>query len=227
MSHDAAAPLSGGALTRSRILDAAAALMTGVGLTRTTTKQIAKEAGCSEAALYKHFRNKEEIFVRVLHERVPRFSEALAELPDRAGDERGPAGLLQEVTLAAVRFYRRTFPIAASLFASPELLATHRRKLDELGSVGPQNASQQLAAYLEAEQKLGRIASAVDPRAAANLLIGACFHRAFLDLFFDGEAPADALCPASEEEFAAETVRALLGGLMPGAGPGRGGRDRS
>ncbi|MGD3110055.1 TetR/AcrR family transcriptional regulator [Streptomyces sp. YGL11-2] len=227
MSHDAAVPLSGGALTRSRILDAAAALMASVGLTRTTTKQIAKEAGCSEAALYKHFRNKEEIFVRVLHERVPRFSEALAELPDRARDERGPAALLQEVTLTAVRFYRRTFPIAASLFASPELLATHRRKLDELGSVGPHTAGRQLAAYLEAERKLGRIASAVDPDAAANLLIGACFHRAFLDLFFDGEAPADALRPESEEEFAAETVRALLGGLTPDAEPGRGGRDRS
>ncbi|KUL46520.1 TetR family transcriptional regulator [Streptomyces sp. NRRL F-4489] len=213
MSDEAAAPLSGGALTRSRILDAAAALMTNVGLAHTTTKQIAKEAGCSEAALYKHFRSKEEIFVRVLHERVPQFSEALAELPERAGDDRGPAGHLREVALAALRFYRRSFPIAASLFASPELLATHRRKLDELGGVGPQNAAQHLAAYLAAEQELGRVAATADPYAAANLLIGACFHRAFLDLFFGGEMPAGAVRPASEEEFAAETVRALLGGV--------------
>ncbi|MFE7317887.1 TetR/AcrR family transcriptional regulator [Streptomyces sp. NPDC057555] len=215
MSHDATAPLSGGALTRSRILDAAATLMTSVGLAHTTTKQIAKAAGCSEAALYKHFRSKEEIFVGVLHERVPQFSDALAELPEKAGDARGPAAHLGEVALAAVRFYRRSFPIAASLFASPELLATHRRKLDELGTVGPHNASRQLAAYLEAEQGLGRISASADPHATANLLIGACFHRAFLDLFFDGEAPAGALRPADEEEFAAETVRALLGGLMP------------
>ncbi|MCK7624750.1 TetR/AcrR family transcriptional regulator [Streptomyces sp. RS10V-4] len=212
MSHGPSAPLSGGALTRSRILDAAAALMTNVGLAHTTTKQIAREAGCSEAALYKHFRSKEEIFVRVLHERVPQFSETLAELPERAGDERGPAEHLRDVTLAALRFYRRSFPIAASLFASPELLATHRRKLDELGAVGPQNAGQHLAAYLAAEQKLGRLAAAADPYAMANLLIGACFHRAFLDLFFAGEAPEGALRPADEEEFATETVRALLGG---------------
>ncbi|MFF2806490.1 TetR/AcrR family transcriptional regulator [Streptomyces sp. NPDC058000] len=215
MSPEAAAPLSGGALTRSRILDAAAALMTSVGLAHATTKQIAKEAGCSEAALYKHFRSKEEIFVQVLHERVPQLADALAELPDRAGDERGPAGHLAEVALAAVRFYRRSFPIAASLFASPELLATHRRKLDELGAIGPHNAGRQLAVYLEAEQKLGRVSAAADPHAAANLLIGACFHRAFLDLFFDGEAPAGVLRPEGEEEFAAETVRALLGGLTP------------
>ncbi|MEU9122281.1 TetR/AcrR family transcriptional regulator [Streptomyces sp. NPDC048506] len=215
MTRDAAAPLAGGALTRSRILDAAAALMTTVGLTRTTTKQIAREAGCSEAALYKHFRNKEEIFVRVLHERAPQFSEALEQLPHRAGDERGPAEHLQDVALAAVRFYRRAFPMAASLFASPELLETHRRKLHELGTAGPQNASQHLAAYLAAEQARGRIAAGIDPHAAATLLIGACFHRAFLDLFFDSEAPPGALRPESEEEFATETVRALLDGLRP------------
>ncbi|MFE0377038.1 TetR/AcrR family transcriptional regulator [Streptomyces inhibens] len=219
MTPDAAAPLTGGALTRSRILDAAAALMTTVGLTRTTTKQIAREAGCSEAALYKHFRNKEEIFVRVLHERAPRFSDAMEQLPRRAGDERGPAVHLKDVALAAVRFYRSSFPIAASLFASPELLATHRRKLDELGTAGPQNATQHLAAYLTAEQKLGRVSAGIDPHAAATLLIGACFHRAFLDLFFGTEAPAGALRPEGEEEFAAETVRALLDGLTPRGGP--------
>ncbi|MGW1377019.1 TetR/AcrR family transcriptional regulator [Streptomyces sp. NPDC002446] len=218
MTRDAAAPLTGGALTRSRILDAAATLMTTVGLTRTTTKQIAREAGCSEAALYKHFRNKEEIFVRVLHERAPQFSDALERLPQRAGDERGPAWHLKEVALAAVRFYRRAFPIAASLFASPELLETHRRRLHELGTDGPQNATQHLAAYLEAEQALGRISAGIDPHAAAILLIGACFHRAFLDLFFDSEAPPGALRPESEEDFAAETVRALVDGLGPVGG---------
>ncbi|MFI9050825.1 TetR/AcrR family transcriptional regulator [Streptomyces sp. NPDC053427] len=217
MTHDAAAPLTGGALTRSRILDAAATLMSTVGLTRTTTKVIAREAGCSEASLYKHFRNKEEIFVRVLHERAPQFSDALAQLPGRAGDDRGPAAHLTEVTLAAVRFYRRAFPMAASLFASPELLATHRRRLDELGTVGPQNATQHLAAYLAAEQERGRVSPGIDPHAAATLLIGACFHRAFLDLFFDGRAPEGALLPRSEEEFATETVRALLGGIAPPA----------
>ncbi|MEU5211514.1 TetR/AcrR family transcriptional regulator [Streptomyces sp. NPDC020742] len=212
-----AAP-TGGALTRSRILDAAAALMTTVGLTRTTTKQIAREAGCSEAALYKHFRNKEEIFIRVLHERAPQFSAALEQLPRRAGDEQGPEEHLREVALAAVHFYRRSFPMAASLFASPELLQTHRRTLRELGTAGPQNATQHLAAYLEAEQARGRVRPGLDPRAMATLLIGACFHRAFLDLFFDGEAPPGALQPESEEEFATETVRALLAGLSPRVG---------
>ncbi|WP_052489004.1 TetR/AcrR family transcriptional regulator [Streptomyces sp. 150FB] len=204
-------PLTGGALTRSRILDAAARLMATVGLTRTTTKEIAREAGCSEAALYKHFRDKEELFVGVLRERAPRLTDALARLPGRAG-EGEVAGHLEEVTRVAVLFYRQTFPMAASLFASPDLLAAHRGKLD-LDISGPQEATQSLAAYLRAEQEKGRLSAAIDPNAAATLLIGACFHRAFLELFFDPDPPEGVLLPVTEAEFAKETVRALLEGV--------------
>jgi AcrR family transcriptional regulator len=204
-------PLTGGARTRSRILDAAAHLMSTVGLTRTTTKEIAREAGCSEATLYKHFRDKEEIFIRVLRERAPRLSDALVQLPSRAG-EGELVDHLEEVARVAVLFYRQAFPMAASLFASPDLLATHRRKL-ELDAAGPHEATQHLAAYLSLEQNLGRIAPGIDPNAAATLLIGACFHRAFLDLFFASEAPEGALRPESEEDFATEIVRTLLDGI--------------
>lgn len=222
---EAAVPprLTGGALTRSRILDAAALLMTSVGLTRTTTKQIAREAGCSEATLYKHFRDQEEIFVRVLRDRAPRFTDALSRLPGRVGVGE-VAEHLEEVTRTGVAFYRQSFPMAASLFASPDLLAAHREKLD-LTVSGPQEATQSLATYLREEQGLGRLSQDIDPDAAANLLIGACFHRAFLDLFFAPEPPEGLLRPASEADFAKETVRALLGGIavrtpVGGARPG-------
>jgi AcrR family transcriptional regulator len=206
-------PLTGGALTRSRILDAAARLMSTVGLTRTTTKEIAREAGCSEAALYKHFRDKEEIFVRVLQERAPRFTDALARLPGRVGEGEVTAHL-EEVVGVALLFYRQTFPMAGSLFASPDLLAAHRGKLD-LAGAGPQEPTHSLARYVSAEQELGRVSPAVDPHAAATLLIGACFHRAFLDLFFAQNPPPGALRPESEAEFAKETVRALMHGIAP------------
>lgn len=57
--------------TRVRLLDAAHHLMLTVGLARATTKEIARAAGCSEAALYKHFASKEELFIQVLTERLP------------------------------------------------------------------------------------------------------------------------------------------------------------
>lgn len=210
MDPDATSPpLTGGALTRSRILDAAAHLMTTVGITRTTTKEIAREAGCSEAALYKHFRDKVEIFVRVLHERVVSLPEALARLSTEA-EQRQPAEQLREVALVALRFYQRSFPMAASLFASPELLTAHRKRLN-LDQDGPHRAVEMLRDYLDQQRRGGRIASHIDPDAGAALLIGACFHRAFLSLFFADGEPRDVLRPASDQDFADEIVRTLLG----------------
>ena len=61
---------------RVRIVDAAHELMLTIGLARATTKEIAKAAGCSEAALYKHFASKEDLFVTVLKERLPKLGAA-------------------------------------------------------------------------------------------------------------------------------------------------------
>jgi AcrR family transcriptional regulator len=214
MSDSTPPPRPVGARTRSRILDAAARLMGSVGLVRTTTKEIAREAGCSEAALYKHFRDKEAIFVGVLRERSPRLTDELEELLSRTGTGEVPANLRQ-VVRTAVAFYRRSFPMAASLFADPALLAAHRRRLDAPAN-GPQQPAERLAAYLAAEQRLGRLSTAVDAEAAAALLIGACFHRAFLTVFWGADAPETAaLRPAGDEDFAAQTVRALLAGAAP------------
>ncbi len=208
MPGDDPQPLTGGARTRARILDAASQLMSSVGINRTTTKEIARAAGCSEATLYKHFRDKSEIFMRVLRERVPDFTATLAGLPARAG-ESTPTAQMTEVAQLALAFFRRTYPMAASLLATPELLAAHRRRLD-FHAAGPHQATRLLSQYLAAEQSLGRVAADIDPDAAAALLIGACFHRAFLDLYFADEPPPGGLPLSDDREFAAETVRTLL-----------------
>src|SRR4029453_8294230 len=51
------------------ILDSAMHVMHARGLARTTTREIAQAAGLSEAALYRHFTVKSDIFLCVLAER--------------------------------------------------------------------------------------------------------------------------------------------------------------
>ena len=88
---------------RVRILDAAHELMLTVGLARATTKEIARAAGCSEAALYKYFDSKEDLFVRVLAERLPRLTPLLGSLAAEPG--RGtPAGKIPQNTPPAAPF---------------------------------------------------------------------------------------------------------------------------
>ena len=184
--------------TAQRLLDAAEKLMRTTGLARATTKAIAREAGCSEAALYKHFTNKEELFVRVLMERSPNAGPLIAELSD-AADGSSPRSVQQRLTAIAghaALFYADGMPMGASLFAEPDLLKRHREGIKRIGA-GPHKVLDALAGYLEGERRRGRIRADADPRAAAALLLGACFQRAFF-LHFSGPDTVDPV-----EDFAA------------------------
>ena len=197
--------------TRERIVEAAGRVMRSKGLAHATTKEIAREAGYSEGAIYKHFESKEELFIRVLAERLPPFVDVLGELPRRAGRE-AVEGVLEEVAGAALAFYGESFPMSVSVFSEPGLLARHREEMKRRGA-GPQKANEALAAYLEAERDLGRVRGDADPEAAAAMLLGACFQRAFL-ASFSGEGAI----PAREEGFVAGVARTLARSLSPGGG---------
>jgi hypothetical protein len=45
--------------------------------------------------------------------------------------------------------------------------------------LGPHRGVRALGVYLRAEQQAGRVAPQIDPEAAALLLVGACFMRAY------------------------------------------------
>ncbi|MGX2996706.1 TetR/AcrR family transcriptional regulator [Streptomyces sp. JNUCC 64] len=181
--------------------------MLSVGMARATTKEIARAADCSEAALYKYFTGKEEIFVTVLQERLP----PLGPLMERLARDPGPAGVEENLTaiarLAAL-FYEQSFPIAASLFAEQRLKRRHEEALRRIGA-GPHLPVEALAEYLRAEQRAGRVRADADAGAAAALLMGACCQRAFVYDATESGKP-----PSSLDDFARATARTLLTGLL-------------
>ncbi|WDV53823.1 helix-turn-helix domain containing protein [Streptomyces coeruleorubidus] len=189
---------------RERVLDAAHQLMLTVGLARATTKEIARAAGCSEAALYKHFSSKEELFIRVLAERLPQMAPLLHELAAEPGRGALEANLT-EIARQAALFYEQSFPIAASLYAETQLKRRHDEAMREMGK-GPHLPIEGLAAYLRAEQDAGRIRADADTFAAASLLMGACAQRAFA---YDATAEGR----PSVDTFAARLARTLLAGI--------------
>ncbi|MFE7799770.1 TetR/AcrR family transcriptional regulator [Nocardia sp. NPDC057440] len=193
--------------TRDQILDAAAEIMRNRGVAFATTKEIAKAAGYSEAALYKHFSDKEDLILNVLRHRMPGSIDA-GPRPGAATVEDNLAAMAR----GALSFYQQSLPLLGGLLAQPKRMAAHRDSMNRHGA-GPGRAIAGMAGYLRAEQELGRVDSAADVDTVAALLDGACFHQAFLRFY---EAGPDAT-PAPDE-LARNLARTLTRALGPEAG---------
>jgi AcrR family transcriptional regulator len=195
--------------TRAQLVDAAERVLRTRGLARATTREIAREAGLAEGTLYLHFADKLDL-VRAVHERLlPEFIEMVSHLPGRAGTGT-VEGNLTDLARSALALYRDVLPLGSSLFADPELLERFRVMLAERQG-GPHRAWEPVVAYLRAEQRLGRVAAATDPAAAALLLLGACQQLVFVELMTGPET----LPFRDRPDPAPELVATLLAGLFP------------
>ena len=187
---------------RERILDAAAVVMREKGVANTTTKAIAAEAGYSEAMLYKHFADKQELFLLLLKERLPLVHPRLA--APGWGDL---AENLADIVEQLMDYYAELFPMSVSIFSSPELLLQHREGIERHGGLGPVGPVRMLTNYLGAERDAGRLRPDADVVAASQLLVGAAFHQGFLAAY------ASAATVSGAHDLARAAVAVVLPGL--------------
>jgi AcrR family transcriptional regulator len=199
---------SAGVERRDRIVDAARRVILTKGLVRATTREIAAAAGVSEGTLYNYFASKEEMFLVALGQLPADFIAKVISLPQRAGSESVRA-LLTDLARVGIAFYADAIPMGASIFADPELLARHRELLAVRGA-GPQRANEAIAAYLRAEQDLGRVRADADPEAIAYLLLGAIYQRAYWREFLGDTASSEA-----DDAFVASLLETLDCALTP------------
>ena len=195
--------------TRQKIIEATERLIQMKGLARVTTKEIARETGLSEGALYRHFEHKEEVFFAIIAQNLPTFLDVFkTHLPGTAD----LASNLQVIALAAMQYFSKLVPMSASFLADTELLAQYRAKMSQLTTAGaakgPQNIENLLAAYLDEEKQLGRLPASVSSRAIAVLLLGACFQFTYLRQLM-GSTPSG----KTEEQFTGELIQELLSSL--------------
>jgi AcrR family transcriptional regulator len=140
---------------RDAVIDAALRVIQERGLARTRTSHIARAAGCSEGSIYRYFSGKSELVHEVIRSRLLTMIGTLGELPMRAGTATVQANLL-EAARAALASYGDGVMLLGGLFADAELLAAEREFLASR-DVGPHAVAVNLAAYLKAEQRLGRV----------------------------------------------------------------------
>jgi AcrR family transcriptional regulator len=192
--------------TRDNLLKAATHLIQTRGLARVTTREIAREAGCAEGTLYKHFETKEDLFLAVLLESLPRFETAL---DPTNREQTSIAENLGQIGMAAIRFFEKVLPPGVALLADSTLLARHRKRLRAKDS-GPRHLYEAVATYIASEQDRGRINRALDPLGAASVILGPCVQWV-LTRMINGNTPLK----LTDEQFCQQLAATLLQGFAP------------
>ena len=190
---------------RRRIIEAADALIREHGLAGATTREIARAAGCAEGSIYVHFEDKIDLVIAVVVEREPYFAELL-ELPARAGSETVEANLVPWAE-ELLQLLRDNHPIFIALMGDRNVFARFKARLHER-QTGPVAVFHAAAAYVRAEQELGRIDARIRPEVVASILIGACRDHTFTGSLAEAE-------PDFSEDFARELVRTAVFGVLP------------
>ena len=186
-----AKPARGRPSRRSEIIAATEVLIRTRGLSSTTTRAIAEQTGCSEAALYVHFENRLTLLLAVLEESLPDMLVPLKSLEQLIGT-RTPQQNLVIAIRAIFAFHERVVPMLCSLFADPQLLTSYRESLSERNK-GPHGAIARLQRYISAEQTLGRIDKSIHPETSATMLMATSFFKAFVSKFFGAPTPSPAV----------------------------------
>src|SRR5882672_121204 len=184
---------------RGKLIGATERLLSSQGLGCVTTRDIARAAKVAEGEL---------ILAVVLHQ-LGDFPEVLQSLPLQVGQNTVEKNL-GRVLESAFAFHHRIAPLVCSLFADQELLGRVRSMMRER-SMGPARTTSVIAAYLHAEQQLGRVTPAAVPETLADLMIAVSFNTALRDHFFYGGSGGE----AKAHRQLREAVRALIVGLGP------------
>jgi len=194
-----------GKATRARLIEATRSVVREVGYAHASTRAIALAAGVAEGTIYRHFPDKASLFFATVVESNSPIIEWVTALPDRAGRGTVEENLADAaVQLASLR--DQIVPLELAIAADPELAAHRRKVMAAAGPSLPPGPPEAVAAYLAAEQRLGRVRGDVDPREAAGILLGVLFALGTMPAIGDESLGPDRVASA---------VRLVVRGLQP------------
>jgi AcrR family transcriptional regulator len=191
---------------REHLIATAERLVARRGTVGLTVREIAREARVADGVLYNHFADKEELLALAVHAHVAAVEAALGPPPGPAGSGSVGANLTAYID-RSLALHAAILPAFAGLVGQPGVLA----RFDALPNptAGGRGLREDLADYLRAEQRLGRLAGDADVDAAATMLIGAC-HELILPHLFSGSAQVQVQVPPG---FATSLVTTVLDGI--------------
>ncbi|MFJ6462132.1 TetR family transcriptional regulator [Streptomyces sp. NPDC091387] len=157
---------------RERLFAAAERVLAREGPGALTSRAITGEAGCAKGVLHAHFAGLDEFVADLVLDRFAYTARQAEALPGRAG-EGTVAGNLRDVALALLDSGGPT--IAGLAMTRPAASLRLRRAL-EAGEPGFASIQESITRYLDAEQRLGRLAAGTDTAAVSLAVVGTTHH---------------------------------------------------
>src|SRR5713226_1554324 len=162
--------------TKTRILEAAAQLLRDKVISVTTTREIARAAGLSDAAIYSHFRSRGELLNALIPVSLVDYKGSAEAFLKRVG-QGTVKGNLKFLMKLARDFFQDASPKIALILVEPELFS-------DLGArpISPEKSNKAetfMADYIRAEQRMGRINEDADAAAIGMILLATAFYEGF------------------------------------------------
>lgn len=193
---------------RSQILQIAIKLFSQCGFRGTTTKEIARTAGVSEAMVFRHFATKNELYHAILDYKACEGDnadpvEAISEAMEAKDDFR----VFYQMMLNSLNKHERDPGFMRLLFHS----ALEGHELAEIfveRNIVP--IYEFLSTYIEQRQREGAIRKGVEPRIIVRAFVGMMIHHALNNSLWDTKRQ---LLDISNEEAAKNFAEILLQGI--------------
>lgn len=192
---------------REQLCKIAMRLFSERGFRGTTTKEIATAAGVSEAVIFKHFSNKDELYAAILDHKAcsPQFVDPLFEVADQV-EAKDDFGVFYKMALHALNKHKDDADFLRLMLHSA--LEGH-----ELARVFFENFITRiydfLGGYIRQRQADGAFRE-VEPRVVVRAFIGMFVHHSLNNILWDKEQK---LLKISNEQAAREFATILLDGI--------------
>ncbi|MFI6001386.1 TetR family transcriptional regulator [Streptomyces sp. NPDC051366] len=157
---------------RERLFDAAERVLAREGPVALTSRAITGEAGCAKGLLHAHFDGLDEFVAELVLNRFARTAQQAEELPGQAGR----ATVADNLATAALALLNSLDPTVIGLAVTRPAASLRIRQALEAGAPGFTAIQDAITAYLDAEQRLGRLTDGTDTAAVALALVGTAHH---------------------------------------------------
>jgi AcrR family transcriptional regulator len=173
-----------------------------------TTSEIAAKAGVSQGIIFKRFKTKQGLFQSAMQEQSD-WGQIPALLNSSVGRKGVETTLLELGTLFVEKFLS-TIPTLMMAWSNKQEDQGTETAMDKQRASRALQAVKTIAAYLEAENRLGRIRE-TDFEVVAQAFVGALWHHAFLRVMLGNGKSGS----AGERRYVKRLVRAIWSGIGP------------